>query len=178
MSKKGKTCAYCARRGKASVQRRNFIIRTCNFCGGQFQIPAWRVKQGRGNFCSRECKDRFLTTLTGQNSIRWRGGTAGSRRGIGWWTAREWATVRACGKCEQCGKQANGHELTVHHIKPYRECRGDMEANSPKNLISLCRACHSKADNLGKVRTCKGQFQKRVRAQEAGPSAGFPRQQL
>jgi len=121
----------------------------------QFEIPEWRANQNRGMFCSRKCKDAFLKTLTGQNSLRWRGGTAGSRRGIGWWTAREWAIVRACGKCEHCGKTVDKCELTVHHKKPYKLCKNDLEANSPNNLIALCRSCHSRADKLGVVQRNK-----------------------
>lgn len=150
-STRAKTCAACAGRGKASLATKKLVVRTCKYCKATFRIPLWRERQGRGVYCSRECKDAYLTTLTGSRSIRWRGGTAGSRRGVGWQVARQWAIVRACGRCEKCGKETNGHNLTVHHIKPYRQCKNDMEANSPNNLIALCRVCHSRLDTLGRI---------------------------
>ena len=146
---RSKTCAYCARRGRASVSRRNFVECICEYCHAPFEIPLWRVKQKRGRFCSRECANHFLTTLTGQNSIRWRGGTAGHRRGIGWQVARQWAIVRANSQCEDCG--AVNSALDVHHIKPYRQCKDAVEANSPRNLVVLCDSCHGKREALGKI---------------------------
>jgi 5-methylcytosine-specific restriction endonuclease McrA len=89
-----------------------------------------------------------LATLTGEKSIRWNGGTY-DRRGIGWRVAREWALIRAQGKCENCGKALKYHDYGVHHIKPYRLCKSDAEANMMSNLIVLCRSCHSKIDRLG-----------------------------
>lgn len=152
MLRRSKTCAYCAGKGQANIRIRKYVGKTCKYCGALFEIPEWRARQNRGTFCSRECKDRYLSTLTGGNSIRWRGGTAGSRRGVGWWVAREWAIVRACGKCENCGKETNGHDLAIHHIKPYKQCKNDIEANNPRNLIALCRSCHSKLDHLGRIK--------------------------
>src|SRR3990172_9376091 len=97
---RSKTCAACAGRGKAGLRNKVLVTKVCKFCQATFRIPLWRSNQNRGVFCSRECANKYLTTLVGARSIRWQGGTAGSRRGVGWWTARQWATVRACGKCE------------------------------------------------------------------------------
>lgn len=146
---RSKTCAGCAGKGRGSLSRKQLVARICKYCQATFRIPLWREKQGRGIFCSRECKDKHLTTLTGGNSIRWKGGTGGHRRGIGWWTARQWAIVRACGKCEKCGMETE--KFTVHHIKPYKKCKNDLEANSPINLIALCRSCHAKTETLGRL---------------------------
>lgn len=146
--RRAKTCCFCAGKGRGAVPRRNYVVKICKSCKCQFSIPLWRERQGRGTFCSRECANQYLTTLTGGRSIRWRGGTAGHRRGIGWNIAKKWALVRANGKCERCGLE-NG--LTAHHKKPYRECKDDIEANSPKNLIVLCRSCHAIVERLGKL---------------------------
>ena len=79
-----------------------------------------------------------------------RGGTAGHRRGIGWNIAKKWALVRANSKCEQCGN-SKGSELRVHHKKAYKECKNDIEANSPNNLVVLCVSCHAKVEALGRL---------------------------
>ena len=46
--------------------------------------------------------------------------------------------------CQHCGKTAseNGRALDVHHIIPYRISKD----NQPSNLVTLCRACHKRAD--------------------------------
>ncbi len=118
-------------------------LKDCEFCGIQFPVRQWRINQGRGRFCSRECTNQFLTTLTGEESLRWAGGKD-RRRGVGWKVSREWALVRANQLCEQCGAKRRPGLLNVHHIKAYKDCVDDVEDNSPNNLIVLCRACHAK----------------------------------
>ncbi len=147
-----KTCAACAGKGRGALPRKKFVIQICKNCKAEFQMPEWRIKQGRGIFCSRECANKYLTTLRGNKSLRWsNGGSHIRRRGIGWKTAREWALIRAQGKCEKCGKIITPHDYGIHHIKPYRLFRNDYEANLMSNLIVLCRSCHSKTDRLGKL---------------------------
>ena len=150
MSTKSKTCAFCASKGRGSLRVRSFVDKICKYCGATFAIPLWREKQGRGTFCSRECKDAYLTTLIGGRSIRWRGGTAGHRRGIGWQIAKKWALVRANNKCERCGSD-DIRQLRVHHKKAYKKCKDDIEANSPNNLVVLCVSCHAKVEALGRL---------------------------
>lgn len=151
MDRRSKTCAYCAGKGRGSAIRRNYTIRTCQSCNQQFQIPLWRANQGRGIFCSRDCKDKYQETLKGDKSPRWQGG-AFDRRGIGWKVVREWALIRAQGKCEKCGKELGYHNYGVHHKRPYRLCKDDAEANMMSNIIVLCRSCHSKTDKLGIIK--------------------------
>ena len=146
--RRARTCAYCATKGRGSSGRRKYVTKICKYCGATFSIPLWRERQGRGAFCSRLCKDKYQTTLVGIKSIRWNGGTY-DRRGIGWKVVREWALIRAQGKCEKCGKELQYHDYGVHHKKPYRLCKDDAEANMMSNVIVLCRSCHSKADKLG-----------------------------
>lgn len=149
--KRAKTCAFCAGKGRGTAPRRNYVEKICKQCGLPFSIPLWRERQGRGAFCSRDCKDQFQTTLKGIKSPRWMGGVY-SRRGIGWRTAREWALIRAQGKCEKCGKELQYHDYGVHHKKAYRLFKTDAEANLMSNLIVLCRSCHAKAGKLGSLR--------------------------
>lgn len=35
------------------------VDRLCQNCGCQFSTPAWKIKQGRGKFCSVECFNQF-----------------------------------------------------------------------------------------------------------------------
>ena len=70
---------------------------------------------------------------------------------MGWKIARQWALVRANEHCEHCGAAKKYGDLGVHHVRAYRFCKTDAEANSPKNLIVLCRSCHARVHRLGEV---------------------------
>ena len=141
----GDLCRSC--RGKA---RAVLAEATCLQCKRTFATRAWRKAQGKAKFCSRPCVNEYQKTLTGTQSFRWNGGKD-RRRGVGWKIARQWALVRANERCEHCGKPRQPHDLGIHHIKPYQFCKTDAEANSPGNLIALCRSCHSKVHRLGEV---------------------------
>jgi uncharacterized protein (DUF1330 family) len=34
---------------------KNFVIKDCLCCGKMFETPQWRINQGKGKYCSREC---------------------------------------------------------------------------------------------------------------------------
>ncbi|MCI2075175.1 MAG: HNH endonuclease [Candidatus Methanomethylophilus sp.] len=56
-----------------------------------------------------------------------------------WWPAvRRCVLMRDGGRCTACGSAG---ALEVHHILPRRKGGAD----SPRNLRTLCRACHEKA---------------------------------
>ena len=61
-----------------------------------------------------------------------------------WLEARRKARNRDNYTCQRCGlsEEELGHELSVHHIRPFRESKD----NSLENLISLCgtndNGCH------------------------------------
>lgn len=151
---KGELCRVCTGRAKAVDTEQ-----TCKQCRQQFMARQWKVRQGKAKFCSRQCVNEYQKTLKGPKSIRWDGGKD-RRRGVGWRAAREWALVRANNCCENCGREQSPGILNVHHIKPYRFCQNDLEANSLQNLIVLCRSCHAKEHRLGEIyqRNAKGQF--------------------
>lgn len=52
-----KTCHY--------NYMRDYVTRTCNHCGKEFQLPTWETKKGKGMFCSRYC----YTHYQGESSI-------------------------------------------------------------------------------------------------------------
>jgi hypothetical protein len=62
-----------------------------------------------------------------------------------WKVNRKEALKRDNYECKICG---NKNKLNVHHIIPLQASRD----NSLKNLVTLCRSCHSKQDNL--IRRC------------------------
>jgi DEAD/DEAH box helicase domain-containing protein len=75
--------------------------------------------------------------------------------GPDWPAARQAARRRDQYRCRQCGapeKPGRAHE--VHHIQPFRdfgyrpdENRNDRQANALDNLITLCAACHHRAES-------------------------------
>ena len=152
----GTLCRSCRMKAQAVV-----VEATCLQCKQMFATRGWKLAQGKARFCSRPCVNEYQRTLQGPRSIRWAGGKD-RRRGVGWRIARQWALVRANNHCERCGKARAYGDLGDHHIKHYQFCKNDMEANSPANLLALCRSCHSKIHQLGLVvsRDVDGKFTK------------------
>jgi DEAD/DEAH box helicase domain-containing protein len=77
------------------------------------------------------------------------------QRGPDWERQRSLALVRDGQRCRLCGAQAApGRALHVHHIRPFRTFgwqpgRADglsAAANQLDNLITLCAACHVRAE--------------------------------
>jgi DEAD/DEAH box helicase domain-containing protein len=73
--------------------------------------------------------------------------------GPDWEAQREAARRRDGYRCRQCGAPERGRHHDVHHIRPFREfgyVRGQNEnhrqANVLDNLITLCAACHRRAE--------------------------------
>jgi 5-methylcytosine-specific restriction endonuclease McrA len=60
-------------------------------------------------------------------------------------------------RCECCGKtgRIDGDGFDLHHING----RVGKDANEIKNLILLCRTCHSRAHGIGKYPLSKGEVQ-------------------
>lgn len=49
------------------------ILKTCQYCGKQFELQNCHDKRGRGKFCSRKCKGEWQSaTFRGQNGSRWK----------------------------------------------------------------------------------------------------------
>ncbi len=84
--------------------------------------------------------------------------------GPDWPAARQAARVRdghACRQCRAPERAGRGHD--VHHLRPFRdfgyvpgENRNDRLANSLDNLITLCAACHHRAEFSRGTRTALG----------------------
>ena len=67
------------------------------------------------------------------------------RYGDDWDKIRYLIYLRDNFTCQKCGKR--NISLDVHHIIPFLESFD----NSLKNLISLCRSCHMKEENKGRI---------------------------
>ncbi|MGH2591992.1 MAG: DEAD/DEAH box helicase [Anaerolineae bacterium] len=79
--------------------------------------------------------------------------------GPNWDEQREAARQRDEYRCRQCGTAERVRHHDVHHIRPFREfsyVRGQNEnykqANALENLITLCPACHRRAEAARGVR--------------------------
>lgn len=160
---------YCSMRCFGDAQMRRVDV-TCQQCGIVFAVHPRTVARGAGKFCSRPCRYEWMRTppnkecqvcgapiaqrphdrwevkycswacrkagMRGESHPAWKGGNH-SYRGDQWDTIRERILERDRRACQHCG---NMDDLTVHHIQPWAETRD----NSPSNLITLCRSCHSR----------------------------------
>jgi DEAD/DEAH box helicase domain-containing protein len=84
--------------------------------------------------------------------------------GPSWNKARDAARARDGFRCRACGApERDGRQHDVHHLRPFREfgyARGvndnDNIANVLDNLVTLCPACHHRAEESRGVRTSLG----------------------
>jgi DEAD/DEAH box helicase domain-containing protein len=84
--------------------------------------------------------------------------------GPNWEVQRQAARQRDGYRCRQCGApERPGRQHDVHHIQPFRQfgyVRGQneryLQANALDNLISLCPACHHRAESARGVRSVLG----------------------
>jgi hypothetical protein len=102
------------------------------------------------NFCSVKCMGDYYHKsgmFSGENSGTWAGGDI-NYYGPNWRIQRQKARERDNYTCQDCGitEEPLGHELSVHHIKLFRDFNGDWKsANELSNLLSLCEhPCHRK----------------------------------
>lgn len=142
----------------------------CHQCGNPFPAQNRSLARGQGKFCSKECYRLSMIVSISEkpcevcgkampikNYFRWEKrycswkcrvvGMVGERnpnwnnnksyRGPQWDTIREEILRRDNYTCQHCGSP---DDLAVHHIVHWRKTRN----NQPENLITLCRACHSR----------------------------------
>lgn len=125
---------------------------TCSSCGRLFHRPnAWvrKGKPGAPVYCSRRCTD----------DGRYRG-AALPRRGRRWRELAESIRERDDYRCVRCGEpETNGRSLSVDHILPARMFLMAPElADDPRNLASLCAACHAVKTHRYEPRILRGDF--------------------
>ena len=66
--------------------------------------------------------------------------------GPGWGRIRERVRARDGCKCQVCGAPETTRQHDVHHKIPFRAFASREEANRLENLVTLCPACHKKAE--------------------------------
>lgn len=127
-------CYWESQRQRTAVQ--------CENCGASVMRRAWQLRARRRHFCSPECSHAWHV---GSNSAGWRGGRQKSR-GSNWCQRAARIRARDEYRCRWCGIQQSEQEwtLSVDHVRPWRECASEEEANADSNLVSLCRRCHGK----------------------------------
>ena len=84
--------------------------------------------------------------------------------GPDWIRARDAARARDGGRCRQCNAPEREDRVhDVHHVRPFREFsyipgenRADLQANALDNLITLCAACHHRAEAARGTRSALG----------------------
>ena len=73
--------------------------------------------------------------------------------GAGWLKIRERVRARDGYRCQVCGAVEGGKAHDVHHKIPFRMFNSIEQANQLTNLITLCAACHRKAETTVRVRS-------------------------
>ena len=74
--------------------------------------------------------------------------------GPGWNRLREAVRRRDGYRCQVCGlPEETGRQHDVHHKVPFRAFNSAAEANRMDNLITLCPACHRKAEQNVRIRS-------------------------
>ena len=120
----------------------------CDQCGEKFLRQTNQIARNKRSFCSHICYSHWLEeNAKGENSPTWRGGVI-VYRGDNWEEVSLYVRKRDGFKCQECGIRQTHQMHDVHHIIPYRFFNGDWKrANREENLITLCRACHSKQES-------------------------------
>lgn len=151
MNPRAKTCGLCAGKGRKKIPA-DVVALVCLNCEESFELPRWRVNQGRGSFCSKKCHDQFLTTIRGKDHPKATGRYAPVRyRGSRWEESKATALKRANGRCEKCTIDLiKVSRYAVHHIRGIHTFDNPGDGHTPENLLVICQSCHAKIHNLGK----------------------------
>lgn len=150
-SRKCMADAYIGRNtGDKSPRWKGRIDKMCNNCGAVISRPQWHINQADMAFCDHTCFGQWKSkNWTGEDNPCWRGGHA-PYYGANWKRQQSEARRRDKHVCQLCGiaEKACRRALNVHHIVPFRFFGVDRykEANTLRNLISLCDSCHKIAE--------------------------------
>lgn len=125
---------------------------TCQVCGATVRRHRSALKN-KTILCSRECQSKWLSeSYTGEGHPNWKGGGS-EQYGKGWRRAKLTTLERDDHTCVICGitKDELSRNPDVHHIVPVRSfidapVADKTDAHVPRNLVTLCVACHRRAD--------------------------------
>lgn len=125
---------------------------SCDVCDGTVERHPSAIS-GEATLCDRECFEAWLSDeFTGEGHPNWRGG-GNESYGPGWNPVRERALERDDYACVLCGTDADelGRNPDVHHLVPVRVFVESPlltieDAHTLDNVVSLCPACHRRAE--------------------------------
>lgn len=129
------TSKCCSWKCNHALKVKNRPVLVCAHCGKDFvpAYPSYIKRYGDKPACSMRCAAELRRK---HNPIK-----RGELNRTEWHKIRASVIERDGGVCARCGSAFN---LSVHHIIPYRIVKHD----NPDNLITLCRKCHGKIDQL------------------------------
>jgi len=78
---------------------------------------------------------------------------APNQYGPGWDALRERVRRRDGYRCLVCGLPESGRAHDVHHKIPFRAFLSVEQANQMQNLVTLCPACHRRAETMVRIRS-------------------------
>jgi len=125
-----------------SLKDQKIRSKKCKVCGKIF-IKPYGFNIGRWQdvrYCSLKCFGLFHS---GENAPTWNGGSSFEPYTEEWnKKLRNKIRERDSFTCQECGftQKQLGYTLRIHHIDY------DKKNSNPKNLISLCRSCHSQTN--------------------------------
>jgi DEAD/DEAH box helicase domain-containing protein len=73
--------------------------------------------------------------------------------GPGWPRLRDAVRARDGYRCQVCGLPESDRQHDVHHKVPFRQFASPAEANRMDNLVTLCSACHRRAEANVRMRS-------------------------
>ncbi len=127
--------------GKNNPKWKEKIKIICGYCKKEFDRHTCDINK---KFCSKKCYNKArIKYYIGEKSANWQGGISFEPYPLGWTkTFKEQIRKRDEYKCQVCGcPEIECYEkLSIHHIDYNKKNIGE------RNLISLCRRCHTKTN--------------------------------
>lgn len=150
---------------KVKNKDKKYDTNKCKQCNKEVEVLKSRIKDKRGEFCSRKCYAKWMSiNLHDEKAYGWKGGLTSLTKKIRRLKLyKDWQTeTKKKGNiCCQCGSDK---KLEIDHIYPFykiikenkiktvKDAIGCMALWNPKNGRLLCHSCHIKTDSYGFVK--------------------------
>jgi 5-methylcytosine-specific restriction endonuclease McrA len=138
---------------RSALWQRTRVLRTCQWCGGEFRVTPHIARTEPARFCSRGCADAWRTDPTRPRFDRraywhewnvkrqaWIANAPGTPL-----TYDEWLLIKQGQdyRCKHCGRREPDIKLTRDHIVPVS--KGGSVGKD--NVQGLCQPCNSRKHN-------------------------------